>query len=680
MRHILLALFLTVTTGVLAFQDPPMISGKRRADIFTQYNMGDIEAYLTTAKAEYIRPGYNLTLEDLQITDDNRLAVTVRMTDDLGQPLDRAGLKTPGSISISMILAVYDGMTRDYSAYTTRMSTSSITGDTALQATSDRGGTWVDIEQGLATYTFATPFPDGYDASATHTVAIYSERDTEEIVGKSYYANLVHDFRPDGGMVEETWDAMSTDTCNSCHDPLAIHGGSRRDVKLCVTCHNPGSTDPDTGNTVDMTVMIHKIHMGANLPSVQAGIPYQIIGFRNSVHDYSEVVMPQDIRNCTTCHPADASEGHIWMTNPSREACGSCHDNIDWITGEGHRAGPAEDDSRCGVCHTPEGDEEFDISIVGAHTIPTKSRQLAGLNMEILSATNTGPGENMTVEFTLSNDDGSMVMPSELNSLRLLVGGPNTDIAGYWREDARGASVNEDGVASYTFETPIPADATGSWSISADAYRNTSVLDGDEEISVREAAFNPLLYFPVTDTQAEPRRDIVDLDKCNVCHESLSLHGGQRFRIEECVICHNANQDDSPVRPAEEFPAETVHFKFMIHRIHSGSELERDYTIYGFRSSVHNYNGVVYPGDLRNCESCHLPGTYSLPTPEGALATLTPSDWYTPMQPAAAACLSCHDSVDAAAHAYVNTAPFGEACAACHGPNREVSVERAHAR
>jgi len=57
-----------------------------------------------------------------------------------------------------------------------------------------------------------------------------------------------------------------------------------------------------TGNTVDMKVMVHKIHYGPNLPSVKAGKPYQIIGFGQSVADYSDVTFPQDIRNCTTCH------------------------------------------------------------------------------------------------------------------------------------------------------------------------------------------------------------------------------------------------------------------------------------------------------------------------------------------------------------------------------------------
>ena len=45
----------------------------------------------------------------------------------------------------------------------------------------------------------------------------------------------------------------------------------------------------------------------------------------------------------------------------------------------------------------------------------------------------------------------------------------------------------------------------------------------------------------------------------------------------------------------------------------------------------------------------------------------------------AAACLGCHDSQAAAAHAFVNTAPFGEACAACHGPNADFSVDKVHA-
>jgi OmcA/MtrC family decaheme c-type cytochrome len=179
---------------------------------------------------------------------------------------------------------------------------------------------------------------------------------------------------------------------------------------------------------------------------------------------------------------------------------------------------------------------------------------------------------------------------------------------------------------------------------------------------------------------AMPRREVVTDAKCNVCHDQLALHGGQRFAIAECLICHNANEDDSAVRPADKGAPESVHFKWMIHRLHTGHELTNDFTIYGHQSREYNYNHIGYPGDRRICGACHKAGTYGVPVPEGLLPTPTPRDYYSPMMPEAAACLSCHSTREAAAHAYTMTAPFGEACGACHGDNMEFSVDKVHAR
>ena len=57
----------------------------------------------------------------------------------------------------------------------------------------------------------------------------------------------------------------------------------------------------------------------------------------------------------------------------------------------------------------------------------------------------------------------------------------------------------------------------------------------------------------------------------------------------------------------------------MIHKIHTGEELTTDFTVMGHNQSVNNYNEVGYVGDRRDCEQCHLPGTYNLPLPEGTI-------------------------------------------------------------
>jgi len=653
--------------------DPLVTDGEAVAS--HSYVVGEVEYYMTDEQKEFIRPGLTTEIVSIEIPADRKPVVELTFIDDMDLPLDRAGRLTPGPITASFVLAWWDNELRQYTSYTVRTQTSPITGVSAIQAAADSGGSWEDLEIGRARYTFGTVLPDGFDGSKTHTLYVYSRRNTIEMVGKEYFSDPTHDFLPAGGQVTETWGSLLDDTCNTCHDPLALHGGPRRAVKGCVTCHQPQSTDPDTGNTVDMKVMIHKIHMGANLPSVQAGIPYIIIGNRQSVHDFSEVRFPQDIRNCTSCHPPEAAQGHVWFSEPSRAACGSCHDDLDWVTGENHAGGPAADDSLCGVCHQPQGDREFDASVMGAHTIPTKSAQLAGLNMEILEVTGVEPGGFPTVTFRLTNGDGSPVDYTTMARLRFIAGGSTTDYTVDFREDAlEGTTVSGDNLI-HTFVEPIPEDATGTWAIAGEASREVIIDDGTAEgLEVSEPAFNPIVYVAVTDEEPVERREVVTTDSCNRCHDVLAFHGGRRLNVQECMICHNPNLTDEEEREPGD-PAESAHMKWMIHRIHTGAELVNGYVLAG-----NDYSHIGYPGDRRNCEGCHAEGTYGVPLPEGTLATPTARDWYTPMQPAAAACLSCHSSVDAAAHAYVNTAPFGEACAACHGADREFSVDRVHAR
>jgi OmcA/MtrC family decaheme c-type cytochrome len=166
---------------------------------------------------------------------------------------------------------------------------------------------------------------------------------------------------------------------------------------------------------------------------------------------------------------------------------------------------------------------------------------------------------------------------------------------------------------------------------------------------------------------------VVDDEKCESCHVDLSLHGGGRNNANYCITCHAPNLVDIAT------PAESVNFKWMIHKIHRGADLENGYIVVRSRGTF-DFSDIEYPGDLRNCEACHVNDSYLLPLQEeDLLPQITPNFWWDPIEPVASACLGCHDSDDASAHAYANTTFFGESCSTCHGEGKSVSVDKVHA-
>lgn len=679
--------------------------------------------FLTEKEHNFIRPGLNFEITRAWLDADGTAHYSFTVQDSAGRPLDIDGLETAGSISVSAVLAFIPPGQTLYEAYTVRSATSSITGDTAQQATSDSGGSFERTGEGAYTYTFGTKVPADADLSATHTVAVYATRDLSEFDLGSTNTAANYDWVPDGSAEPDVTLSVTDAKCNQCHGELTLHG-RRTTVALCVTCHQPQSTDPDTGNSVDMATMVHKIHMGEDLPSVQAGEPYQIIGFRNSVHDYSEVVYPAGVLNCQTCHveealaPASAltsektpirsrsgsrleqtilarlsntptpwqagtPDANRHLTNPSRRACGSCHDNVNFATGENHAGLPQVSDNQCMRCHNPQGELEFDLSVKGAHTVARFSENLPGTKFEILEVTDTAPGQSPTVSFRIVNDAGDPVAPGDMGRLALVMGATQGgDFSEYFSENATVAD-GDNGVYFYTFQNvTIPDDATGTWAVGIEGYQNATLLAGtQQERSVRDAGENDVFYFNVSGGLASPRRTVVFQQKCDSCHYDLSLHGDNRNEVEHCVICHNPNTTDINRRPDDAGAPESVNFKDMIHRIHAGEAQTRGLTIYGFGGTPHNYNDVLYPQSLANCTACHADDTQDLPLASDLQPTVDPRGFFNPALPATAACLDCHTSLSAAAHADLNTsASFGESCTTCHGSGAEFDVQKVHAQ
>jgi OmcA/MtrC family decaheme c-type cytochrome len=241
----------------------------------------------------------------------------------------------------------------------------------ALQPDYDEGGMLARAGNGVFTYTFKNALPANYDRHSTHVVG--GELTAEK---GEHVANVVYEFVPAGGKVRVQRAVVETAACNTCHDPLKAHGGTRREMGYCVLCHTSQLVDPESGENLEFKVLVHKIHRGKLLPSVKAGQPFFTVAVNQQVKDYSTIRYPQamladgsyrELRNCLACH-ANPQKEH-WKRFPSAAACTSCHNDVDLTTGTNHKLGPAIDGS-CSGCHPPDG-PEFGPSVAGR----TRSRE-----------------------------------------------------------------------------------------------------------------------------------------------------------------------------------------------------------------------------------------------------------------------------------------------------------------
>jgi OmcA/MtrC family decaheme c-type cytochrome len=548
----------------------------------------------------------------------------------------------------------------------------------ASQPTFESGeGVFAELESGVYTYTFGQALGDNYDERRTHVAGIVVAGNANDIS-----ANAVYTFVPDGREVRLTRDYVDTAACSNCHGELDAHGGSRDLAEICVLCHTPDNIDPETGNSLEMKIMIHRIHSGENLPSVQEAKPYYIVGRRGSIHDYSTVAFPQDTRNCTTCHTEAA--GDQYLDFPNIAACTSCHDNVDPSISLNH-PGRAKDDSDCFNCHYPELEEFDNESILGAHVIPSRSQAVTGVNFEILAVENAASGQSPRINFRVTNNAGEPISPEKMDYLAVTVAGPTIDYVNRTTEtiyripsDTLPAVVDlGDGAFSYTLAYVLPEDG-GTYAFGLEGYVMEKLQDVEEP--VRIAGFNPVTYVNLNGSEAKVRREVISLDNCNTCHRDLALHGTIRQNTEYCVFCHNPNATDEVRRPESALPPVSINFPLMIHSIHRGEEANQPFIVYGFGSSLQDFGEVRFPGDISACTTCHLDGTYNNLLDGRQPTVIMQGDTVISVEQAnSAVCTSCHDTLPAEGHTELQTTDNGiETCAVCHGAGREFDITNAH--
>ncbi len=258
-------------------------------------------------------------------------------------------------------------------------------GTKAEQGYREANGTYTDNNDGTYTYVFATKL-SAVETPVTHTAVTY-ERSRKHRISimmgghSGPTGTTTIDFVPDGSTSDTTSrDILTTSACQSCHGPFfAGHGGDRLTVENCATCHVPGSIDAQSGNTLDLKVMIHKIHAGGELASVPGADGevwddpstavdesadnghYAIYGYMNQKIEWWDVGFPAIIQNCTKCHNGSGADVGNWKTTLSRQACSSCHDLTSFVATPPagmsvHPGGEMANDDQCATfCHKSDG-------------------------------------------------------------------------------------------------------------------------------------------------------------------------------------------------------------------------------------------------------------------------------------------------------------------------------------
>ena len=374
----------------------------------------------------------NVTLDPTTATGPNGTfligdtpKIIFKLTDKTGAVV--SDLQTNNALSGSMVVS---GPTDDRQR---------IYGQTGTVNIKTTGTLTYDSGTSLYSYVFATPIPaqafpplnnptgpTRANGPGTYTVYLYVN-EALTYNGSSFrdYASVVQDFKLGADAPIKPRQMISNAACNSCHVETALHGTSRRDPEACSVCHTDGAqdriagglgractvdtqcpgfaagwescqsgtctitVDPTPNTSIKLSTMVHKIHFARLLEGYAESGPGRLVapgqlayvGFQNTVVDLSEILFPQDVRNCTKCHADSGATctsnaqcgvgqecksskcvNRTWV-HPSAAACLSCHDSPD---AAGHAALQTyQGTETCDVCHG----EHADFSVEKVHNI-----------------------------------------------------------------------------------------------------------------------------------------------------------------------------------------------------------------------------------------------------------------------------------------------------------------------
>ncbi len=610
----------------------------------------------------------------------------------------------------------------------------------------------------------AVAVPVEWEPDLTHAIGLEIRVENDDGVDLDPPNPVVHIIPSTGADSDMTKAIAATADCNSCHEKLAFHGNHRQTTPYCQTCHNPYTRDQNGGELVDLAYMTHSIHASsvrAGQETTEGEYSYIVYGFNDSLNDFSEVTYPQSTLYCENCHEAgeDTPDGDAWLTTATAEACGGCHvaglkaSAPDATTGlstyryahspENFPSGFEQPSGTCVNCH---GTGLF-VDTLEAHIKGARLERDLGENFvyEILRVENSAPGQRPVVRFLVSDPDGNpydIVNDPEFGDGASLTVDIAWDTDDYYNEgsgstgDGSGppgqpvgiplATLKTDAVrqsnGAYDITSPIaiPADITGNVVVGLEGHPVVAV-EGEEE-PVEAAPVS--IVFPTDPNgpfRGEGRPELVDQESCNNCHEFLAFHGNNRNNnAQQCILCHTADATDVRRRqlagvdwnnpdPTDGRGEQSVAMGYMLHSLHRSNIV-----LYGFAfvpgvgvsGGPNDFTEVTYPGELANCNACHVDDSYygarstarAITVGTGADRAISADD--EAITPTTAACYACHTDDNSAAHMLSNggyiadgdpatveavlkgdlgsNAATTESCGTCHGQGRIADVGVAH--
>jgi len=293
--------------------------------------------------------GVNVTVKSVSTVAADPIKVNFTLTDDKGYAIDVCGNYSQNTVvRPSFALAYitkdaagnvlpYTMLTKSGAALTANPTAYSPLATDCKPATTGQG-TLAQNAPGEYTYTFPTTatangaFAVNYDATKldnTHVLWMQVTRQTDTVNttnSATFKAiNKEYDFVPSGAGAPQPREIVATSACNACHRAFtpegstgnAFHGGGRVEAPFCGVCHNGRhNSDGTVKEAADAMVFVHRLH---NSEDINPANLFHAIKF----------AFPQDIRNCASCH-AGSKQPDQWKTRPSREACTSCHDYVDF--------------------------------------------------------------------------------------------------------------------------------------------------------------------------------------------------------------------------------------------------------------------------------------------------------------------------------------------------------------